>query len=156
MRRDILPPILPSPITPICIFFTPWEKVLRVNHVHNWFLAVLTCGSRALAGHSDRRKVENDTGRHIAMLESLEHLVDCRKRLQLDIGLDLAFGGKGECFGHVLPSSDERTANGDTVRHDIEERDWKFTRRQPDQDTGATLAGHSDALFECRQGRRCD
>ena len=89
------------------------------------------------------------------MLEPVEDLVDRRQRLQLDIGLDLALGGEGERFGHILARADERTADGDAVRHHVEERNREFARRQPDQDASAALAGHANALLECdERGRR--
>ncbi len=77
------------------------------------------------------------------------------KWLKFDIGLDLAPDGEVQRFGHILTSADERTANGDAVRHHIEKRDREFAWRQPHQHAGATLAGHADALFECAErGRR--
>jgi hypothetical protein len=33
---------------------------------------------------------------------------------------------------HSDAAPDERTADGDAVRHDIEERNWEFAWRQPD------------------------
>src|ERR1700683_2761460 len=83
------------------------------------------------------------------MLEAVEDLVDRRERLQLDIRLVLAPGGEGERFGHVLSRADEGTADGDAVRHHIEERNREFARRQPDQDAGATLPRHATSLLEC-------
>src|SRR5208282_4358593 len=59
-----------------------------------------------------------------------------------------------ECLGHVLASADERTADGDAVCDDIEERNWEFAWRQPDQNTSATLTGHANALLECDERRR--
>src|ERR1700683_653200 len=89
------------------------------------------------------------------MLEAIEDFVNRRKRLQLDIGLYFAPNGEGERFGHILARADERTPDGDAVRHHIEERDGEFARRQPDQDASATLPGHANALLECgERGRR--
>src|ERR1700678_3346543 len=87
------------------------------------------------------------------MLEPIEYLVDRRERLQLDIGLDLAFGGEGERFGHIVARADERTADGYAVRHYIEQRNRKFARRQSDQDTSAALPRHPNTLLECDQRR---
>jgi hypothetical protein len=56
-------------------------------------------------------EIENHARRHVAVLEPLEDLVDRRQRLQLDIGLDLAFGGEGERFGHVSRAC-RRTSRG--------------------------------------------
>src|ERR1700676_4202993 len=88
------------------------------------------------------------------MLKALENGVNRRQRLQLDIGLDLAIGSEGERFGHILARADERAADGYAVRHHIEERNWEFTRRQPDQDASAKLPGHAHALLECDERRR--
>ena len=48
------------------------------------------------------REVEDHARRHIAVLEPVENLVDRRKGLQFDIGFDLATGGEGEGFGHIM------------------------------------------------------
>src|SRR5271165_5575567 len=90
------------------------------------------------------------------MLEPVEDLVDRGQRLQLDIGFDLALGGEGECFGHILACADERTADGYAVRYYIEERNWKFAWRQTDQDARAALPRHANALLERDQRGRCN
>src|SRR5580700_1061735 len=74
--------------------------------------------------------------------------------MQLDIGFDLASDSEGEGLGHILARADERTANGYAVRHHIEERNWKFAWRQPDQHASAKLPGHANALLECDERRR--
>src|SRR5580704_3549159 len=74
--------------------------------------------------------------------------------MQLDIGFDLASDSEGEGLGHILARADERTANGYAVRHHIEERNWEFARRQPDQHASAKLPGHASTLLECDQRRR--
>src|SRR5271165_869595 len=87
------------------------------------------------------------------MLKPGEDLVDRRKRLQLDIGFDLAFGGKGQCFGHIVARADERTADSYAVCHYIEQWDREFARRKSDQDTSAALPRHPNTLLECDQRR---
>ena len=79
--------------------------------------------------------------------------LDRRKRLQLDIGFDLASDSEGEGFGHILARADE-TADGYAVRHHIEERNREFAWGQSDQDASTTLPGHTDALLECNERRR--
>ena len=64
-------------------------------------------------------KVEDHATRDLSVLESVEDLIDRRQRLQLDVGLDLAFGGEGQGLGHILAIADERAANGDAVRDHI-------------------------------------
>src|ERR1700694_5835521 len=66
----------------------------------------------------------------------------------------MASDSEDEGFGHILARADERTANGYAVRHHIEERNWEFTWRQPDQHASAKLPGHANALLECDQRRR--
>src|ERR1700674_1809383 len=89
------------------------------------------------------------------MLEPVEDLVDRRQRLELDIGPDLALGGKGECFGHILAGSNERTPDGDAIRHHIEEWNRELAWRQPDQHTSPALPGHANSLLKCgERGRR--
>src|ERR1700733_1194883 len=87
------------------------------------------------------------------MLEPVEDLVDRRERLQLDIGLDLAFGGESESFGHIVARADKRTADGYAVRDEIEQWNGKFAGRQSDQDTSAALPRHPNTLLECDQRR---
>ena len=41
-------------------------------------------------------KVEDDATRDLSVLEPVEDFIDCRQRLQLDIRLDLSFGGEGQ------------------------------------------------------------
>jgi RHS repeat-associated protein len=103
---------------------------------------------------SVRPELKNYARRHITAFQSVEDLVNRRKRLQFDISFDLALGGKRQCFGHILARADKRPANGNTVRHDIEERHRKLSRRQPDQHTGSALARHGNALLEGFQRRR--
>src|ERR1700687_2583957 len=88
------------------------------------------------------------------MLEPVKDLVDRRQRLELDIGLDLTLGGKGKRFRHILARSHERTPNGNTVRHHVEQWNRELAWRQPDQDTGPTLPGHANSLLKCGKRRR--
>ena len=74
---------------------------------------------------STLRELEHHARRHIAMREAVEHIVDRRERLQLDIGFDLAVSGEGKRFGHVAAIADEGAANRDAVRHDIEQAAWE-------------------------------
>src|ERR1700722_8721375 len=89
------------------------------------------------------------------MLKPVENVVDRRQRLELDVGLDLAFGSKSERFCHILARSDERTPDGDAVRPHLEQWNRELAWRQTDQHTSPALPGHANSLFECGQrGRR--
>ena len=90
------------------------------------------------------------------MLQPVEDLVDCREGLQLDIRLDLALGGKGERLGHILAGTDEGTADGDAIRHHIEERDREVSGRQADKHASTAFPGHLDTLLERRERGRGD
>src|SRR5580693_5461667 len=96
-------------------------------------------------------EIEDYPRRYVAMFEAVENSVDRRQGLSLDIGLDLALDCECEGFGHVLAAADERSADGYAVRHHVEEGNRKFTRRQPDQNAGAELAGHANTLPECAE-----
>src|ERR1700677_2281042 len=109
---------------------------------------------RVLLFRLDRREVRHHARRKIAVFEPVEDLVDGSQGLKLDIGFYFASDSEGEGLGHILPGTDERTADGDAVRHHIKERNWKFARRQSDQDTSTTLSGHADASLECDERRR--
>ena len=68
---------------------------------------VLSCRHKGWVSLSLRCKVKHHPRRHLAAREPLEHGVDCRQRLQLDVGLDLAVRGKGQGLGHVAPVADK-------------------------------------------------
>jgi len=70
---------------------------------------------------SGRPEIYDDTCGHTTMLQPVEDLVDCRERLQLDIGLDLALGGKGERLGHILAVADKRVHRLPTVAKKLRE-----------------------------------
>jgi hypothetical protein len=91
-------------------------------------------------------EVEDHAPCYIALLESVEDLMDGRQGLPFDIGF--ACRGEGQRFGPVLPSADERTTNSDAVGHHTEEWDGEFAGRQPDQDASTALPDHADALLE--------
>ena len=94
------------------------------------------------------REVQHDPRGHLTMLQAVEDVVDRPERLQFDIGLHLAVGREGQRLGHLLAVAHERAADGDAVRHHVEERHRDVARRQPDQRAGAPLAGHRDPLLE--------
>src|SRR5471032_1144119 len=77
-RRDMLPPIFPSPITPIFMVFSPFDGALCGNYIQNRLLEGLGCGDRKRALRRCPKKIENHARRHITMLQPFEHLVNGR------------------------------------------------------------------------------
>ena len=53
------------------------------------------------------------------MLKPVEDAVDGAKRLQLDIGLDLALCGESQSLCHVFAVANKRAADGDAIGHNI-------------------------------------
>lgn len=65
------------------------------------------------------------------MFQSLKDTFDRRERLQLYVSLDLTVSREGQCFGHILACTDERTADGDAVCHHIEQGYRKLAGGRP-------------------------